>query len=400
MQAFTLIKIFLKTPNKILFNLYLFFLASSRLKRLKNLKYNKVLLLGSPPDSGLGFVVRSFFDLLKLHIKTQIIYLRAIENQKIKKSLKNTINIFIGNPYNLIAANSLLGKDYLLNNYNVGVWFWELETIPWQWRINKNWIDEIWVQSDFIFNTLKKINPKIYKIPFVVSPKPNERKNRSFFQLPEKKFIFLFAFDFWSYYERKNPEAIIRAFKKAFPSRKDVYLVIKTTHGNERLQDKEKLISIIKGNENIQLRDTLLSDEDYFSLLNQCDCYISLHRSEGLGLTMAEAMALGKPVIATNYSGNLEFMKDDNSCLVSYKLIPVSNYVSYSSRSKWADPDDESAAYFMRKIVHNKEFRKRISSKAASDMKSFSNKNMKKEILIRINAINKQSSINDQEPCI
>jgi glycosyltransferase involved in cell wall biosynthesis len=321
--------------------------------------------------------------------------LRKIKNKVLDKSLAYNINIFVGNPYYISAGLEVLGKNFLIQNYNVGLWFWELETIPTPWHCTKYFIDEVWVQSDFMFNALKKINPNIYKIPFIVSPKPNPKKNRCHFKLPLKKFIFLFAFDFWSYYERKNPEAIIRAFNKAFHNRKDVYLIIKTTHGDERPVDKVKLISTIKRNKNIELRDTFLSDEDYFSLLNQCDCYISLHRSEGLGQTMAEAMTLGKPVIATNYSGNLEFMKENNSCLVPYKLIPVSNYIGYSTQSKWADPDQDIAAYFMKKIVEDKKFREQISLQAASDMKFFSKDNMEKEIMKRINAIKKQSSVND-----
>ena len=191
---------------------------------------------------------------------------------------------------------------------------------------------------------------------------------------------------------RKNPEAVIEAFKKAFANRNDVFLLIKTTHGEDLQDDMNRLISVIGGAPNIELRNIFISDEDQYSLLNTCSAYVSLHRSEGLGLGLAEAMFLGKPVIATNYSGNLEFMNKKNSCLVNYSLTPVERNNSYpypyTAKQFWAEPDCNHAAYFMKKIKDNFVFREKISSQAASDMKKYNAENFQKAILSRINRIN------------
>jgi glycosyltransferase involved in cell wall biosynthesis len=240
-------------------------------------------------------------------------------------------------------------------------------------------------------NTFKKISSHVYKIPFSIYIKPNNKKNRRYFNLPNNTFIFLFTFDFWSCYERKNPEAVVRAFKKAFGMRQDVQLLIKTTHGEDLIPEMSQLISVIGGAPNIELRNTFISGEDQYSLINQCDAYISLHRSEGLGLGMAEAMYLKKPVIATNYSGNLEFMNKKNSCLVDYSLVHHRGSVTYpnSIGQLWAEPDYKHAAYFMKKIKDSPVFRNKIASQAASDMKKYNAENFQKAIFERIEHISR-----------
>ena len=151
-----------------------------------------------------------------------------------------------------------------------------------------------------------------------------------------------------------------------------------------------QLISVIGSASNIELRNIFISTEDQYSLINQCDAYISLHRSEGLGLGMAEAMYLKKPVIATNYSGNLEFMNKKNSCLVDYSLVPHRGGVTYpnSIGQLWAEPDCNHAAYLMKKIKDNHVFRNKIASQAASDMKIYNAENFKKALVERIDFIN------------
>ena len=136
---------------------------------------------------------------------------------------------------------------------------------------------------------------------------------------------------------------------------------------------------------NIELRDQFLSNLEQISLVSLCDAYISLHRSEGLGLGMAEAMAMGKPVIGTNYSGNLEFMNDKNSLLVRCKKTSLRNdsYL-HAGNQVWAEPDTNHAAQFMKKIKDNKAFREKIAKQALIDMKRFTLKNQQQAILKRL----------------
>jgi len=276
----------------------------------------------------------------------------------------------------------------LYKNKNIGLFFWELEKIPKNWLRLSHWIDEIWVQSDFVLQTFKKMTPHVYKIPFVLDLKINKKLNRKSFNLPLKPFIFLFTFDYWSFYDRKNPAAIVRAFKKAFGDRHDVYLFIKTTHAKSHPEKERQLKKLIGPSPNIELRDEFLSDVEQGSLMNLCDAYVSLHRSEGLGLGMAEAMALGKPVVATNYSGNLEFMNDKNSLLVRYtKTNLKDDSYHHAWNQAWAEPDTNHAAQFMKKIKDDKAFRESIAKQASRDMKRFTLKNQQQAILKRLGVL-------------
>ena len=135
------------------------------------------------------------------------------------------------------------------------------------------------------------------------------------------------------------------------------------------------------------MRDQFLGSVEQLSLINECDAYVSLHRSEGLGLGMAEAMALGKPVIATNYSGNLEFMTHKNSCLVKFAKVNLKKHsYLYSDGQAWAEPNINQAALLMKKIKDNKVFREKIAKQAFMDMKRFTLKNQQQAILKRLEA--------------
>lgn len=373
-----------------------FFSLLPRKRPTVDKKHLGISLIGCPPISGLGFTLQSVFNSVSSLIPTAILYTWPVVDEKLISSekKKGNINIIVGNPEFLLSAlfSPYLFQRYsrqLYTDYNVGFYFWEFENAPKHWASIKQWTDEVWVQSDFMLNTFKKISSNVYKVPFYLDIKPNNKKTRGYFNLPNNKFIFLFTFDFWSSYERKNPEAVVRAFKEAFGEREDVYLLIKTTHGEDLIPEMNQLLSVIGDAQNIELRNIFISVEDQHSLLSQCDAYISLHRSEGLGLGMAEAMYLEKPVIATNYSGNLEFMNKKNSCLVDYSLVPLKASVTYpnSAGELWAEPDFSQAAYFMKKIKDNPEFRNKIATQASSDMKIYNAKNFQSAILSRINRI-------------
>ena len=109
--------------------------------------------------------------------------------------------------------------------------------------------------------------------------------------------------------------------------------------------------------------------EQLHSLLSECQTYISLHRSEGYGLTLAEAMSLGKPVIATAYSGNMDFMNERNSILVPYEMVTVGNDAfPYPEDSHWAQPDIDFAANAMRELSSDESIRSRIGEQARIDV--------------------------------
>lgn len=259
--------------------------------------------------------------------------------------------------------------------YTIGYWFWEFDRLPAEWGYAFDLVDEIWVATEFVRRAVVSSTSK----PVIVMGYPMEFEVRrslpkSAFGLDERTFWFVVTFDFNSWAERKNPFAAVRAFRTAFSGREDrVGLLVKSINGANRARTLSALHNLIGDDERIILRDESLPRDDVVALLNAADCYVSLHRSEGLGLGLAECMYLGKPVIATRYSGNLDFMTDDNSCLVDYSLVPVRPDEYLHARSNefhWADPDIAGAAALMRRVFEDAEYRRMIGVRASIDIRA------------------------------
>src|SRR5207248_9857331 len=185
------------------------------------------------------------------------------------------------------------GPELRHGRYTIGVWFWEVEDFPKAFHGAFNYVDEIWVASEFMRETFLKVSPKPvfkYLLP-VLPPQIDSSLSRADLGLPDN-FIFLFSFDLLSVLERKNPLGLIKAFITAFRDREGPVLVIKTINGDKRVLDLEKLRYGVRGRSDIILKDGYLSQIENNTFTGMADCYVSLHRSEGFGLTIAEAMAL------------------------------------------------------------------------------------------------------------
>ena len=280
------------------------------------------------------------------------------------------------NPYRVnlltINADGLLNfgashSSYLAGHYNIGYWAWELPEFPPEWAAAFGYADEVWTPSSFSRDAVATQSP----VPVRVVPHSLEidagldiQPDRKSFGIEDYVFLFLFIFDFHSFTERKNPVGLVKAFRKAFGNRKDVQLVLKSAHGSDHQHDL-KLLEEACGSANIRLIDSVLTHQQTQSLIKSADCYVSLHRSEGFGLTMAEAMLYGRPVVATGYSGNVDFMSDDDSFLVPYRVIPIKEtYGPYKAGYHWADPDVDSACDLLRYVESNREAAAAVGQKA------------------------------------
>lgn len=379
----------IQTSKKIFSSAYLFLLNSyislisfffkkkfSTRPPLKNIN-----IISIEKKSGLGRAV----DLLKIYFDRNAVNFSNIflpEFMKNQLPANNKINLFVGNPDIILPAfKKLLGFE-IFKSYNIGYWFWELEDIPSKWELSSSIIDEIWVCTEYNYKIFSKVSNNVKKIPFHISI--DRKKLHSLNESPfnqKDKFIFFFNFDFMSHIERKNPIGLINAFLLAFEDDKAAHLYLKSINGDKKSSEKKKILKLIKDHENITLDDTYCSYNKVMSMINQSDCYVSLHRAEGLGFGMAEAMFLGKPVIATNYSGNLEFMSKNNSLLVKYKLIKL-NKIDYihSKNQYWADPDLEHAAFLMKRVSDDKDLKVKISLNAKKTLEKYSIEKMTSEI--------------------
>ncbi|TYP92983.1 glycosyltransferase involved in cell wall biosynthesis [Sphingobacterium allocomposti] len=278
---------------------------------------------------------------------------------------------------NLVQANidilplvlKNVGLNYFEGKYNIGFWAWELENFPEESKTFFPLFNEIWVPSNFCAEAISKISP-IPVIKFMHSIDiPTPRFYRKTFNLPENKFIFMTMFDYYSSIDRKNPIAVVDAYTKAFgKNNPDVLLVIKSSISKEFPNEKKALLEKIGDNSSIILIEEILEQEYLYSLMNCCDCFVSLHCSEGFGLTMAEAMYLEKPVIGTAYSSNMEFMNNANSYLVNFSLVKKSASFNYGHEDDyWAAADVDHAAQLMTDVFTNPEKAKKIAKQAKLD---------------------------------
>lgn len=286
------------------------------------------------------------------------------------------VNIFHLKPDQIESSIVTLGRSFVDNRYNIGYWAWELSEFPSAWQAPLDFLDEVWCPSRFIKSAVEKKSSKpVLYLPIAIELETVEGFPREYFSLPPRAFIFLFVFDFKSYVHRKNPSACIRAFVKAFP-RKDeaVSLVIKSMDGSLYPAEFKKLQEEAKIDSRVQLIDKAFSSDEIIGLMQSCDCFISLHRSEGIGLGLAQSMLLGKPVIATGYSGNTDFTLEDNSCRVKYDLINAGkNEYPFAKGQVWADPDVGHAAWYMRKLVDDEGYRKSVAARGQSHIQDHHN---------------------------
>jgi len=255
--------------------------------------------------------------------------------------------------------------------YRIAYWYWELDAVPAWWAEKARGVDEVWAATAFIADALRKAMPVPVRTMFPgIRIGPFTRRPREAFGLPGgDRFAFLFSFHMSSVMERKNPLALIHAFRQAFRPDEPVDLVLKTTSFNQDVHGAQvQQLWEAGAGANVIVLDRVMAQEETLSLMDACDCYVSLHHSEGLGLTMAEAMLLGKPCIATRYSGNLDFMDDDNSLLVDCEVVPLGRPVPpYDASGCWAEPSVDHAARLMRRVYEDQAWAAELGAKAQAD---------------------------------
>ncbi len=277
--------------------------------------------------------------------------------------------------FELVAVNAdelagfvaRLGEDYF-EGPRIGIWGWETNSIPPRWREAFALIDEVWVYSRFMAENIGAVSPVpvIALPPPVSAPQPPVEPQR--LGVPDG-FLFLFVFDYLSTVQRKNPVGLVEAFKRAFAPGEGPRLLIKTINGPLRPLAEEEVLWAADGRADIHVIDRSLSQGELAGLMQACDCYVSLHRAEGFGLTMAETMAIGKPVIATGYSGNVDFMNAENSYLVDFTIGRVGPECEiYPPEGEWAEPSIEHAAQLMREVHLDPREAARRGDRAAADI--------------------------------
>lgn len=330
-------------------------------------------------DNGLGQSMRLVADILttaKVDYTIHNFYVppggsmtNSDYDERITQDFPYNINLIHVNASEFTVAFMQLGQPLWDGRYNIAYWLWELEAFPQEWLNNLNLVDEIWTPAAFISNTLRRYTDKpVRTIPYPVTAPTKDCYDRTYFGLPKERFLFLMMFDSGSVMERKNPLGTIEAFKKAFGmDNREVGIVIKINEPEQSEEDIRYIHSVLRGYDNIYIICKTLSKTEVNSLIQCVDVFVSLHRAEGFGLVLAEAMLVGTPTIATNWSGNTEFMNDKVACMVDYKMIALEKDLPpFKKGYQWADADIGQAALYMKKLFEEPAFYERIKRDAGT----------------------------------
>ncbi|AXH57824.1 glycosyl transferase family 1 [Pseudomonas amygdali pv. tabaci str. ATCC 11528] len=346
-----------------------------------------ICLIGHPyAPIGMGEHVRATFRSLravyntpKLHDIYKLENAAAADVVEFSGAMVETpspINIFHINGNEVDQVWKHMNYNRPWTGYNVIYPLWELPRYPKEWAAELDRFDEVWAPSKFIMEGLQEVCKKpVIHMPLATEIKLDSLLSRRFFGLPEADYVFLFFYDLRSYATRKNPEGVLNAFNKFLAKRPyaKAHLVIKVNGVETNPKEFDALRERVQ---ELQGRVTLIhqsmSSNDVKNLLRCSDCFISLHRSEGYGFGVAEAMALGKPAIATAYSGNMDFMTEDTSLAVNYHLVPVlEGEYPHHENQRWAEPDYEQAAKYMIDLVDDPAMGRTIGNRARLHMQGY-----------------------------
>ena len=280
------------------------------------------------------------------------------------------VNLVCVNADELPRFAARVGPKFFADHYTIGLWAWELEEFPARYAASFAYVDEVWANSEFTRRAIAAVaTVPVVAFPLpVVAPSPAAARSRRELGLPEGT-MFLFCFDVMSDVERKNPFGLLEAFCRAFAPGEGPVLVLKAVNAQRRAGELERLKREASRRPDVVVLDSYLDRAGQSALMASCDCYVSLHRSEGFGLTLAEAMALGKPVVATGYSGNLDFMTEQNSYLVPYTVghVPVA-HDPYPHGARWAEPDLAVAARLLREVADHPDLARERGALAQADV--------------------------------
>ena len=290
------------------------------------------------------------------------------EGLHLQKNPRYRATVIHINPDQYSLFETELPRSLWKGRYTVGYIAWELPLLPDSWHEGIGLLDEIWTPSSFIANNIRSQVPiPVRVVPHGIPARAGKTLPRSSLGLADGQFLFLIMYDIASIMERKNPRGAVEAFMRAFaPGDERVALVVKINNSRRAPEELASLKTLLRDYRNVRFIEESLPRSGVDELICACDALVSLHRAEGFGLVLAEAMSFGKPVVATDYSANTEFMDPSNSCPVNYKLIELDrDFGHYKAGGQhWADPDLDHAASLMRRLVDDPAYRESIGKQA------------------------------------
>jgi glycosyltransferase involved in cell wall biosynthesis len=274
---------------------------------------------------------------------------------RLQESNPHGVNVFHVDPPVARDIDHHHGAEFRRHKYNIGYFAWELPEFPDGWMPSFDYFDEIWCPSAFVSDSIVLKAPfPVVTMPHAVAferPAGSRASLRATFGLPQNSFLFLCLFDLNSYTARKNPGAAIEAFRRSGLAGRGAALVIKVQNADANAADFAALNDAVRDLPGTVILSATLSRSDVYALEAACDCFVSLHRSEGFGLAVAECMYLGKPVLSTDWSATSEYLSAANGLPVNFSLVKLAeNHGPYAKGSTWAEPDVAHAAQLMQRV--------------------------------------------------
>jgi glycosyltransferase involved in cell wall biosynthesis len=310
---------------------------------------------------------------------------RLISNVREFPSFRTVVSVVNADQAPIVSSRFDLKRNA---SRHIGYWAWELEDFPSKFKSGIDAVDEIWTMSTFIQKAIEaKTDKRVNLVPNAFKPPgPKTSFTRDMLGLPNDKFVFLTSFDYLSVPRRKNPESTIKAYVAAFRETDGACLIVKSINSNQNPNYQTGLRDLASNRKDVVFIDKYLSDIENIALIELADCFISLHRSEGFGLNMADAMSLGTPVVATNYGGNLDFMSNQSTALVDYEVQEVGEGSwPYNPDSLWAEPSIIHAAHQMSKVFTQESYRENLVRESRKIAYQFSSAEVSAKVLGLLN---------------
>jgi glycosyltransferase involved in cell wall biosynthesis len=256
--------------------------------------------------------------------------------------------------------------------YTVGMWFWDSDHFEPGLADRFELVEEVWAPSRWSAEAIESLaTVPVHAMPMPVAPGSGGLRTRAELGLPEGTFLFNARLDHGTGFERQNPLAVIEAFRRTFSAGEGAGLVIECRGALSATADHARLIQAAAVHPDITVLDHAALDADAATVTSLCDSYVSLHRATAFGLGSAEAMWFGRPVIATGYSGNLEYMDAGNAHLVDHRLVAIgSGQVPLPADGRWAEPDVEHAGRLMRDVFDRRDEAQALGERAARDIRA------------------------------
>lgn len=288
---------------------------------------------------------------------------------RLQETNPHPVNVIHLDPPAMRDVDHHHGTAFRTGKYNIGYWAWELPEFPDGWINAFEYVHEVWCPSEFVREAIAAKSPvPVLAMPHTIQfnrPTVPVAELRRHFDLPASDYLFLVLYDLNSYSERKNPRAAIEAFRRSGLAGRGAALVIKVHNVTGNESDLATLRAAVADLPATTLLTETLPREDVSRLQAACDCFVSLHRSEGFGLAVAECMYLGKPVIATDWSATAEFLNAGNGAPVRCRLVPLErSHGPYGKGQTWADPDIAHAAEWMQRLASDRTLGEHLGAEA------------------------------------